>query len=139
MPTRGAMTKHFDPAEIPPAPDLRFENALWARGFTRVAGLDEAGRGAWAGPVAAGAVILPPCVEIAAQLPGVRDSKQMTPAERAFWAEVIKARALAWGVGFASNLEIDTLGIVPATRLAMARALANPGMQSMPGIPVEHL
>jgi ribonuclease HII len=131
--------RQFDPAEIPPAPDLRFESALWASGFTRVAGIDEAGRGAWAGPVAAGAVILPACADIAAQLSGVRDSKQMIPAERAFWAEVIKERALAWGVGFASNQEIDRLGIVPATRLAMTRALANLGMQDMPGIPVEHL
>ncbi len=119
------MTKQFDPAEIPPTPDLRFESALWASGLTRVAGIDEAGRGAWAGPVAAGAVILPPCKEIAQQLAGVRDSKQMTPAERAYWAEAIKERALAWGVGLASNQEIDRLGIVPANRLAMARALAN--------------
>ncbi len=127
------MTRQFDLSEIPPTPDLRFESALWAAGHSRVAGLDEAGRGAWAGPVAAGAVILPPCAEIAAHLSGVRDSKQMTPAERAFWAEVIKERALAWGVGFASNQEIDTLGIVPATRLAMARALVDLR------IPAEHL
>ncbi len=117
------MTRAFDPAEIPSAPDLRFESPLWKSGLVRVAGLDEAGRGAWAGPVSAGAVILPPVEEIAGQLHHVRDSKQMTPAERAVWAEIIKERALAWGVGFASNLEIDALGIVPATRLAMQRAL----------------
>ena len=121
------MTRHFDPSEIPPAPDLRFEGKLWAAGFSRIAGVDEAGRGAWAGPVSAGAVILPPGAAIAARLPAVRDSKQMTPAERAFWAEIIKEQALAWGVGFASNQEIDSLGIVPATRLAMTRALAGLG------------
>ena len=118
------MMRRYDPIEIPPAPDLRFENKRWARGITRVAGVDEAGRGAWAGPVSAGAVILPPGLEIAGVLCDVRDSKQMTPAERTHWAEIIKKQALAWGVGFASNLEIDALGIVPATRLAMARALA---------------
>jgi ribonuclease HII len=127
------MTRHFDPTKIPPAPDLLYENHLWARGLTRVAGLDEAGRGAWAGPVSAGAVILPPGTAVAEALCGVRDSKQMTPARRAWWAEIIKEQALAWGVGFASNQEIDTLGIVPATRLAMARALV------CLGEPAEHL
>ena len=56
-----------------------------------IAGLDEAGRGAWAGPVAAGAVILPSTTGISAQLADVRDSKQMSPAARAFWAAEIKA------------------------------------------------
>lgn len=113
----------FDRTEIPPAPDLRFEGDLWASGLCRVAGLDEAGRGAWAGPVSAGAVILPPSPDISAKLNHVRDSKQMSPAERAFWAEEIKTYAAAWGVGFATHVEIDELGIVPATRLAMERAL----------------
>lgn len=119
------MARHFDPAEIPAAPDLRFEGSLWAGGVLRVAGLDEAGRGAWAGPVSAGAVILPPLPEIAASLSQVRDSKEMSPAQRAFWAEEIKTHAYAWGIGFAGNDEIDQMGIVPATRLAMQRAVAN--------------
>lgn len=117
------MAKRYDPAEIPAAPDLRFEGTLWSTGLIRIAGLDEAGRGAWAGPVAAGAVILPPGSEIAQHLSGVRDSKQMSASERTFWAAEIKTHALAWGVGFSTNQEIDALGIVPATRLAMARAL----------------
>lgn len=117
------MTRRYDPAELPLIPDLRFESALWQAGFQCVAGLDEAGRGAWAGPVAAGAVILPADAAIAQQLPRVRDSKQMQPDERTFWEAEIKAAALAWGVGFASNEEIDTIGILPATRLAMTRAL----------------
>lgn len=133
MHSRDDMTRHFDPAKIPPAPDLCYENHRWASGLTRVAGLDEAGRGAWAGPVSAGAVILPPGAAIAASLCDVRDSKQMTPAERACWATIIQEHALAWGVGFASNQEIDAMGIVPATRLAMARALAGLGE------PAEHL
>jgi ribonuclease HII len=118
------MTRRFDPSDLPPLPDLRFELDLWAQGFTAVAGLDEAGRGAWAGPVSAGAVILPTQVDIQTRLHKVRDSKQMRPAERAFWAKEIQVQALAWGVGLASNLEIDQIGILPATRLAMERALA---------------
>lgn len=104
-------------------PDLTLETLLWQSGFARVAGLDEAGRGAWAGPVFAAAVILPPDERLARDLEGVRDSKQMTPAERAFWAPRIQQVALAWGVGLASATEIDALGILPATRLAARRAL----------------
>lgn len=92
-------------------------------GMQHLAGLDEAGRGAWAGPVAAAAVILPPDPNVIKVLPGVRDSKQMSGHEREVWAEVIKQVALGWGVGLASCGEIDSLGILPATRLAMQRAL----------------
>jgi ribonuclease HII len=113
----------FDLSLLPPSPDLQFERELWERGFTRVAGIDEAGRGALAGPVCAAAVILPPGEGIAADLSGVRDSKQMQPAEREHWAACIQRSALAWGVGFASHEEIDAQGIVPATRLAIDRAL----------------
>ena len=112
--------------EVPKHPDLRFELPLWESGLTIVAGLDEAGRGAWAGPVAAGAVILPsgaPGAGLLERLHGVRDSKVMTSRQRTVWAEQIRLAALAWGVGFAECHEVDTLGIVPATRLAMERAL----------------
>ncbi len=118
------MTARFDPAQLPAAPDLSFEIPLWAAGIVRVGGIDEAGRGAWAGPVAAGAVILPPDPQLPGRLAGVRDSKQMTPAQRDFWAREIRAAALAWGVGFASPQEIDQIGIVGATRQAAGRALA---------------
>ena len=123
------MARRGDPFEIPPAPTLDFEQALWLRGLTAVAGLDEAGRGAWAGPVCAAAVILPAFEPAGAQallarLNGVRDSKEMSAAARTERAVVIRAEAAAWGVGFASNEEIDGVGIVPATRLAMVRALA---------------
>lgn len=104
-------------------PDLHFEKNLWSAGMERLAGLDEAGRGAWAGPVAAAAVILPCLPELPCLLNGVRDSKQMRPTERTHWAEVIKDTALAWGIGAASSDEVDCLGILPATRLAMQRAL----------------
>ncbi|MEW6180326.1 MAG: ribonuclease HII [Chloroflexota bacterium] len=104
-------------------PALRDEEQLWQSGCRLVAGLDEAGRGAWAGPVFAAAVILPPVADIAARLEGVRDSKQMTPNQRERWAEKIKQLAAYWGVGEASGEEIDCYGILPATRLAMQRAL----------------
>ena len=91
-----------------------------------VAGLDEAGRGALAGPVAVGAVILPndPAL-LSSALAGVRDSKQMTPLERQTLAPRIKEVARTWSVGFASAAEIDEQGIVQATRLAGLRALSD--------------
>ncbi len=104
-------------------PSLAFERELWKGGFTLVAGIDEAGRGAWAGPVTAAAVILPCDSSLTRKLKGVRDSKLMTPVEREAWAPRIREAALAWGVGFASSEEIDRMGIVPATRLAAMRAL----------------
>ncbi|MFH1183773.1 MAG: ribonuclease HII [Chloroflexota bacterium] len=118
-------------------PDLKFERRFWRGGCTCVAGLDEAGRGALAGPIAVGAVILPPARHQAPkgsarrsyrQLRGVRDSKQMTAPERESAAERIKAHALAWCVGFASSEEIDAEGIVKAGRLAALRALEGLGV-----------
>ncbi|HVN54980.1 MAG TPA: ribonuclease HII [Anaerolineaceae bacterium] len=117
------MVKKFDLGLLPPAPDLRFELELWAAGVGLVGGVDEAGRGCWAGPVSAAAVIFPPDSSLVETLEGVRDSKQMTPDEREERAPRIRARALGWGVGFASAAEIDEIGIVPATRLAARRAL----------------
>ena len=104
-------------------PTLEFEQLLWKDGFNRIAGIDEAGRGAWAGPVSAAAVILPQDPHLTQTLGGVRDSKLMPPLEREAWAPRIREAALAWGVGFASAEEIDALGIVPATKLAATRAL----------------
>ncbi|MEO8356824.1 MAG: ribonuclease HII [Chloroflexota bacterium] len=104
-------------------PDLTYETNLWSC-YMYIAGMDEAGRGALAGPVAVGAVILPQDITLPSQaLAGVRDSKQMTPLERESLAPRIKETALTWSVGFASSEEIDTQGIVYATRLAAMRAL----------------
>ena len=105
-------------------PTLEYESAFWQQGLMRVAGIDEAGRGAWAGPVTAAAVILPPDMNILAVLSEVRDSKQMTAQQRGFNEQVIKRSAAAWGVGFASCVEIDAYGILAATKIAMSRALA---------------
>jgi ribonuclease HII len=105
------------------SPDLSHEKKLWLA-YQYVAGLDEAGRGALAGPVCVGAVILPDDnPHLLRTLSGVRDSKQLTPRQRDQLAPRIKGIARAWGVGFASADEIDSLGIVPATRLAANRAL----------------
>ena len=117
--------RKFDISLLPERPDLSFERRLWARGIRLIAGVDEAGRGALAGPVAAGVVILPGDVDdLEIELGGVRDSKVMTPEDRQTWAEAIKAIAVAWAVGMASAGEIDDLGIVPATYLAASRAIA---------------
>ena len=104
-------------------PDLSFEHKLWHSGLTNIAGMDEAGRGALAGPVAVGAVILPNKPHLASTLKGVRDSKQITPLAREQLAPLIKESALTWAIGFASSDEINSLGIVPATRLAAFRAI----------------
>lgn len=105
------------------SPGLRLEQELWAGGIQFIGGVDEAGRGALAGPVMAGVVILPNDSNINLTLAGVRDSKQMTPRQRGLWAEVIKQAALAWAVGSASAEEIDSAGILPSTRLAVGRAI----------------
>lgn len=105
------------------SPDLSYEKKL-RLAYKYVAGLDEAGRGALAGPVCVGAVILPDDnPHLLRTLSGVRDSKQLTPRQRDQLAPRIKEIARAWGIGFSSAAEIDSLGIVPATRLAASRAL----------------
>lgn len=114
----------FDLSLVPSCPDLQFETELWHSGIERVAGIDEAGRGALAGPVAVGAVVLPhDCADLADRLRGVRDSKQMSPAQRQCWAEFIKNNAVSWSVGFSQAEEIDTLGIAGATCMAAVRAI----------------
>jgi ribonuclease HII len=87
--------------------------------LARVAGVDEAGRGPLAGPVVAAAVILHPKRRIR----GLADSKVLTPAERERLAPIIRARSLAWAIGWADRDEIDCLNIFQATMLAMRRAL----------------
>ena len=108
---------------IPEKPTLKYEKQLWGEGFRIVAGLDEAGRGAWAGPVYAAAVVLPTDNHVVDLLSGVRDSKRMTPLQRDRWRGCIQSAAIVWTIGLATHDEIDKLGIVPATCLAMLRAL----------------
>lgn len=117
------MRNKFDPSEIPAAPDLSFERSLWSCEIYSIAGIDEAGRGAWAGPVYAAAVILPCNPSMEQKLVGVRDSKQVSPLKRTQLALLIKQFALAYAVAYADANEIDQLGILPANRLAMMRAV----------------
>ncbi|MEX2527499.1 MAG: ribonuclease HII [Gemmatimonadota bacterium] len=98
---------------------LAYEQEFWSRGLSRIVGVDEAGRGPLAGPVVAAAVVLEPNRPV----PGVTDSKQLTPARREILAREIMKEAAAVGVGGASVREIDTLNILAATTLAMRRAL----------------
>ena len=106
-------------------PSLAEEMALCAQGYRLIAGLDEAGRGAWAGPVVAAAVILPlDRPRLAEELAGVRDSKQLTPGKRERLYRVIEEVALSVGLGIVPPDAIDEIGIVPATRLAMREAIA---------------
>jgi ribonuclease HII len=118
----------------PASPGLRLEHRLQSLGYRLIAGIDEAGRGAWAGPVVAAAVILPlDCPGLVALLKGVNDSKKLTARQREKVGPNIEDLALATGVGEASAEAIDRLGIVPATRLAMQRAVAklNPSPEAL--------
>ena len=92
----------------------------WAdRGFHAICGIDEAGRGPLAGPVCAAAVILPEGLEI----PGLNDSKKLTDKKRRELFPIIEEQALAYGIGWASQEEIDDINILQATFLAMSRAV----------------
>ena len=105
------------------------EEALLERGYSYVAGIDEVGRGPLAGPVVAGVVILPPRPQ-GTWLDGITDSKALTPAQRERSYDAILENAWASATGQASAMEIDEMGIVPATSLAMRRALD--GLALMP-------
>jgi ribonuclease HII len=105
--------------------NLTFELALWAEGYRALAGIDEVGRGALAGPVVAAAVILPPDPAALAPLLGrCDDSKALTARQReAIYDEILRL-AVAVGVGRCEACDIDAWGIAPATRRAMSLALA---------------
>lgn len=113
-------------ARVAPArqvvPDRAIEQEWRALGFRLIAGIDEVGRGPLAGPVVAAAVILPPCDPD--WLDELRDSKQLAARQRERLAGLIRREALAYGVGAAGVQRIDAIGIAPAAREAMRRALA---------------
>lgn len=120
-------------------PTLEFELALRAQGYNFVAGLDEAGRGAWAGPVVAAAVVLPlDGADVEQALDGVRDSKQLSPGARDVRFEVIHRIALGVSVGVSAPAVVDRDGLVPATRRAMRQALTR--LSPQPGhLILDHL
>ena len=96
------------------------EDTLKEKGVGIICGVDEAGRGPLAGPVYAAAVILPEHLEI----PGLDDSKKLTDKRRRELMPIIKEQAIAYGIGFATEQEIDEINILQATFLAMERAIA---------------
>jgi ribonuclease HII len=98
----------------------RFEGQAWRTGLTRIAGVDEAGRGPLAGPVVAAAVVIAP----ERRIRGLADSKVLTGERREELFGLIQERAVAVGVGVVDHLTIDRINILQATRLAMAEALA---------------
>lgn len=124
MPERAAPTRPKTPpkGKAAPAPTLAVEDLVWSGGLKHIAGIDEAGRGAWAGPVVAAAVILrrrgnEPLFDC------VRDSKQLTAKERTSTATLIRRKALAWGVGIVPPQVVDHAGLSFAGQLAFWRAV----------------
>lgn len=110
--------------------DLREEKKLWRKGFKRVAGLDEAGRGPLAGPVTATAVTIWQIpnskFQIANKLKKIRDSKKLSPKRREeFYKILIECPAIEWGIGRVGPKVIDRVNILEATKLAMKRAVEN--------------
>jgi ribonuclease HII len=133
-PTTGAPEA---PAVARPVPTWDHELELHAAGRTLVAGVDEAGRGAWAGPLVAAAVVFPSPLPISApECPGdlaselgrLRDSKLLSACVREELLDCIKVVALAVGVGIVSPGLVDVIGVGPANRLAMARAVRDLGV-----------
>lgn len=100
-------------------PDEQLENELREAGYKLICGVDEAGRGPLSGPVVAAACILPAGCEI----PGLNDSKKLTPKQRDRLFDTVRDTAVAYAVGMASPAEIDDLNILNATMLAMRRAI----------------
>jgi ribonuclease HII len=104
-----------------PKPNLKLEKELRREGYLLVAGVDEAGRGAWAGPVVAAAVILP----LISRYHGINDSKLLTPDQREKLLPKIYELALDVGIGIVENEELDEMGVGQASYLAMRRAVSN--------------
>jgi len=129
--------KIFDP--------LSYEKDLWGKGIRFIAGIDEAGRGPWAGPVVAGAVVLPEGCYIS----GLADSKTLSPKKREQFFKIIKEKAIFYSTGIIKSKEIDNLNILQATFKAMKRALEKlptrpqfllvDGNRRIPGIDIPQL
>ena len=115
-------------------PDLSWERAYWRAGLPLVAGVDEVGRGAMAGPLVAAAVLLPASEgwalrRLRAALDGVRDSKLLSPERRGELYTAITQNASVAATGMVSVAEIDTFGLGPANRIAMERAVYALGIE----------
>lgn len=108
-------------------PDFRLEMALWDKGLANIAGVDEVGRGAFAGPVACGCVVFDPKRVVRVGEPKlevlINDSKKLSKSQREVASEWIKNNCKSWGVGFANVSEINRYGIIGATNKAFRRAI----------------
>ncbi len=105
-------------------PNFREEKKLWKKGYKRVAGLDEAGRGPLAGPVIAATVIIKPCLKWNFKHLRLRDSKKLSLKRREeFYKLITKNPAIKWGIGRVSEKVIDKINILEATKLAMRKAI----------------
>lgn len=107
-------------------PTFSLERKLWRRGYHLVCGIDEVGRGAWAGPLYAAAVIFPPRAKLSFR---ILDSKRLSPERRLELADFIRRKSLAWEVGSTAVEEINSEGIAPATEKAMLSALEKLGVE----------
>lgn len=108
------------------SPGLAFERRLWDSGARFVVGVDEVGRGAWAGPITVGAAVVP----TERRVYKIRDSKLLTEAEREALFDRISNWCVAWSVGHASHAECDELGMSDAQRLAASRAIRALGVDA---------
>jgi ribonuclease HII len=106
------------------SPGLQVERELWDQGKSVVVGVDEVGRGSWAGPISVGAAVVPPDRRVYK----IRDSKMLTEPEREAMFERIAGWCSAWAVGHASHVECDLLGMADAQRLAASRAIDRLGL-----------
>ncbi len=102
-------------------PSWKLELDLWKRGYQHVAGIDEVGRGAWAGPIVAAGVIF----EKRKVIKGLKDSKKSSAPKRIKLAEIIKAKALAWNVALVENDIIDEIGVGKANALVIDKVINN--------------
>lgn len=102
--------------------DFSLETPLWSQGYNLICGIDEVGRGCFAGPVVAGAVIFPPNSSL---INGIADSKLLKPSKREDLAKEIKDKAEAWAVGEISVEDINKFGIGQATQMAFSKAVEN--------------
>jgi ribonuclease HII len=103
--------------------NLNWERTCWRDDYRLVVGIDEAGRGALAGPIVAAAVIMPPTLRLTAQIREINDSKQLPEQKRERLAVLIRSVAVTCATGQATAQEIDELGIARANRICMERAV----------------
>ena len=118
--------------KVKPWPDASRERALREKGFDTIVGIDEVGKGSWAGPLVIGIAMLGDDVifsdDPAVALGGVRDSKQLLEAKREAMFDEVAAKCFKWSTGLATAIECDVLGMVAAQRLATSRGIAALGL-----------